>query len=50
MRYIYIVLIKAHTGLGSVARKFTLYPYTHIAVCPIPRQDGIPQEASTMTE
>ena len=33
MRYIYIVLIKAHTGLGSVARKFTRYPYTHIAVC-----------------
>ena len=33
MRYIYIVLIKAHTGLGSIARKFTHYPYTHIAVC-----------------
>ncbi|WP_295154003.1 hypothetical protein [uncultured Ruminococcus sp.] len=33
MRYIYIVLIKAHTGLGSIARRFTHYPYTHIAVC-----------------
>jgi hypothetical protein len=33
VRYIYIVLIKAHTGLGSVARVFTRYPYTHIAVC-----------------
>lgn len=33
MKDIYIVLIKAHTGLGSIARKFTHYPYTHIAVC-----------------
>lgn len=32
MKYIYIVLIKAHTGLGSFARRLTGYPYTHIAV------------------
>lgn len=29
---IYVVLIKAHTGLGSFARKVMQYPYTHIAV------------------
>jgi hypothetical protein len=29
---IYIVLIKAHTGLGNIARKITGYEYTHIAV------------------
>lgn len=33
MREIYIVLIKAHTGLGKVARALTGYPYSHIAVC-----------------
>lgn len=33
MKEIYIVLIKAHTGLGSIARKITGYEYTHIAVC-----------------
>lgn len=33
MKYIYIVLIKAHTGLGSLARVITKYDYTHIAVC-----------------
>ena len=32
MKDIYIVLIKAHTGLGSIARRLTGYPYTHIAV------------------
>ena len=32
MRKLYIVLIKAHTGIGSIARKVTGYPYTHIAV------------------
>ncbi len=29
---VYIVLIKAHTGLGKVARKITKYDYTHIAI------------------
>lgn len=33
MRRIYIVLIRAHTGLAAAARKFTRYPYTHVAVC-----------------
>lgn len=33
MRYIYIVLIKAHTALGSIARMITKYDYTHAAVC-----------------
>ncbi len=33
MKYIYIVLIQAHTGLGRFARKLTHYNYTHIAVC-----------------
>ncbi len=32
MRELYIVLIKAHTGLGAAARCITRYPYTHIAV------------------
>lgn len=32
MRYLYITLIKAHTGLGGVAGRLTGYPYTHIAV------------------
>lgn len=32
MKTVYIVLIKAHTGLGAVARRITGYPYTHIAV------------------
>ncbi len=32
MKKLYVVLIKAHTGLGAVARKMTGYPYTHIAV------------------
>ncbi len=31
-RYIYIVLIKAHTGLGKFARFISQYEYTHIAV------------------
>ena len=31
--YIYIVLIKAMTGLGKFARKFSKYEYTHIAIC-----------------
>ena len=30
---IYVVLIKAMTGLGVFARKIFKYPYTHIAVC-----------------
>lgn len=33
MKNIYIVLIKAHTLLGSAARKIMRYEYTHIAVC-----------------
>lgn len=33
MKQIYIVLIKAHTGLGKFARRLTGYEYTHIAVC-----------------
>lgn len=32
MKHIYIVLIKAHTGLGRFARMVTGYDYTHIAV------------------
>lgn len=32
MKYIYVVLIKAHTGLGKVARTFSRYEYTHVAV------------------
>ncbi len=32
MKEIFIVLIKAHTGLGSIARKIGGYEYTHIAV------------------
>jgi len=31
--YIYIVLVKALTTLGKIARVFTNYEYTHIAVC-----------------
>ena len=31
--YIYIVLVKAMTGLGKFVRKFSKYEYTHIAVC-----------------
>lgn len=31
--YIYIVLVKALTGLGKFARKFSNYEYTHIAIC-----------------
>lgn len=31
--YIYIVLVKAMTGLGKFARKFSKYEYTHIAIC-----------------
>ncbi len=30
--YIYVVLVKALTGLGKFARKFSKYEYTHIAV------------------
>lgn len=32
-RAVYVVLIKAMTGLGVFARKIFKYPYTHIAVC-----------------
>lgn len=31
--YIYIVLVKALTGLGKLVRSFGGYEYTHIAVC-----------------
>lgn len=31
--YIYVVLVKALTGLGKFARYFSKYDYTHIAVC-----------------
>lgn len=31
--YIYIVLVRALTGLGKFARRFSKYEYTHIAVC-----------------
>ena len=31
--YIYVVLVKALTGLGEIARKTSGYDYTHIAVC-----------------
>lgn len=31
--YIYIVLVKALTGLGKFSRKISKYEYTHIAVC-----------------
>lgn len=34
MKKLYIVLIRPHTLLGSVARKITGYEYTHIAVSP----------------
>lgn len=30
--YIYIVLVKALTGLGRIVRKITRYEYTHIAI------------------
>lgn len=33
MNKIYVVLIKAHTGLGSIARKLKGFEYTHVAVC-----------------
>lgn len=33
MYKIYVVLIKAHTGLGSIARKVKKFEYTHVAVC-----------------
>ena len=29
---IYIVLIKAHTGLGKISRKITKYDYSHISI------------------
>lgn len=32
MNAVYIVLIRAHTGLGGIARLFTGYGYTHAAV------------------
>lgn len=31
--HIYVVLVRAHTGLGSFARAITGYQYTHIAFC-----------------
>lgn len=32
-RYIYVVLVKAHTFLGKMARLIKRYEYTHVAVC-----------------
>lgn len=32
-KYIYVVLIQAHTGLGKIGRKITNYKYTHVAIC-----------------
>ena len=32
MKRIYICLVAAHTGLGQCVRRFSDYPYTHIAV------------------
>ena len=32
MKELFIVLIRPYTGLGSIARRFTKYEYTHIAV------------------
>lgn len=32
-KYVYILLVNSHTGLGSVCRKITNYEYTHIALC-----------------
>lgn len=32
--YLYVVLVKAQTGLGKFARRIGGYEYTHIAVCP----------------
>ena len=37
--YIYIVLVRALTGLGKFARTFSDYEYTHIAVMLNPRGD-----------
>lgn len=31
--YFYVVLVKAWTGLGHIARTFSNYEYTHIAIC-----------------
>lgn len=32
-KYIYIVLVRAWTGLGFIARRVMSYEYSHIAVC-----------------
>lgn len=32
--YVYVVLVKAHTGLGKLSRLTSKYEYTHIAICP----------------
>ena len=32
-QYLYIVLVRAWTGLGFIARRVMSYEYTHIAVC-----------------
>jgi len=37
--YIYIVFVKALTGLGRFARMFSKYEYTHIAVMMNPKKD-----------
>jgi hypothetical protein len=31
--YVYVVLVKALTGLGKFTRKISKYEYTHIAIC-----------------
>lgn len=31
--YLYIVLVRALTGLGKLVRRITRYEYTHIAIC-----------------
>lgn len=33
MSKLYVVLIKAHTGLGSIARLVKRFEYTHVAIC-----------------
>ena len=32
-QYIYVVLVRAWTGIGFIARRILSYEYTHIAVC-----------------
>ena len=39
-RAIYIVLVKAHTGLGKIARRMSNYDYTHVGVCLDPKLES----------